>query len=60
MWLLNRFDTDWRWLLERDDSPWYPTLRQFRQTIDGDWDDVIARVRDSLAAWATTPRDHAI
>ncbi len=60
VWLLNRFDTDWRWLLERDDSPWYPTLRQFRQTTDGDWDDVIARVRDSLAAWTTTPRDHAI
>src|SRR5215469_13251322 len=31
VWLLNRFDTDWRWLLNRDDSPWYPTLRQFRQ-----------------------------
>src|SRR5208337_1118017 len=31
VWLLNRFDTCWRWLLGRDDSPWYPTLRQFRQ-----------------------------
>ncbi|MDR1935464.1 MAG: tetratricopeptide repeat protein, partial [Candidatus Accumulibacter sp.] len=31
VWLLNRFDTDWRWLLEREDSPWYPTMRIFRQ-----------------------------
>jgi hypothetical protein len=58
VWLLNRRDTDWRWLLERDDSPWYPTLRQFRQTRDGDWDDVVARVHDALAAW--TADDHSI
>jgi hypothetical protein len=37
VWLLNRFDTCWRWLLDRDDSPWYPTLRQFRQPSPGDW-----------------------
>lgn len=60
VWLLNRRDTDWRWLLERDDSPWYPTLRQFRQTSDGDWDGVAARVRDALAAWAATPHDDDI
>lgn len=44
VWLLNRFDSCWRWLRERDDSPWYPGLRQFRQTTPGDWDAVIARV----------------
>jgi tetratricopeptide (TPR) repeat protein len=42
VWLLNRFDTCWRWLRDRDDSPWYPTLRQFRQTKSGEWDEVIA------------------
>ncbi|MDE1148553.1 MAG: tetratricopeptide repeat-containing glycosyltransferase family protein [Azospirillaceae bacterium] len=51
VWLLNRFDTDWRWLRDRDDSPWYPTLRQFRQTALDDWDDVITRVRAALTEW---------
>ncbi len=37
VWLLNRFDSCWRWLRQREDSPWYPTLRQFRQTQPGDW-----------------------
>ncbi len=49
VWLLNRFDTDWRWLLGREDSPWYPTLRQFRQAQPGDWKGVIARVSAALA-----------
>ena len=35
---------DWRWLLGREDSPWYPTARLFRQTIDGDWHDVFTRI----------------
>jgi Flp pilus assembly protein TadD len=50
VWLLNRHDTCWRWLLERADSPWYATLRQFRQTRAGDWEKVIAAVRTELAA----------
>ena len=49
VWLLNRFDTDWRWLLEREDSPWYPTMRIFRQPAAGDWGAVIDRVADELA-----------
>ena len=49
VWLLNRHDTCWRWLRGRDDSPWYPTLRQFRQETAGDWDGVIARVTAALA-----------
>lgn len=48
VWLLNRFDSEWRWLRQRDDSPWYPTLRQFRQTIPGDWEEVVARVGMAL------------
>ncbi|MDR2786884.1 MAG: FkbM family methyltransferase [Candidatus Accumulibacter sp.] len=51
VWLLNRFDTDWRWLLEREDSPWYPTLRIFRQTSFGDWDSVVSRVAETLTGW---------
>ncbi|MDR3299922.1 MAG: tetratricopeptide repeat protein [Candidatus Accumulibacter sp.] len=51
VWLLNRFDTDWRWLLDRDDSPWYPTMRVFRQTSFGDWDSVVAQVVEALSAW---------
>jgi hypothetical protein len=48
VWLLNRYDTCWRWLLNRDDSPWYPSLRQFRQPAPGDWDGVMANVRQAL------------
>ncbi len=49
VWLLNRFLPCWRWLLDRDDSPWYPTLRQFRQPAPGDWDSVTAAVKAALA-----------
>ena len=48
VWLLNRFDSCWRWLIGREDSPWYPTLRQFRQVRPGDWEGVIERVRQAL------------
>ncbi len=48
VWLLNRFDSCWRWFLGRDDTPWYPTMRLFRQTVPGDWADVMARVRRAL------------
>jgi tetratricopeptide (TPR) repeat protein len=44
VWLLVPFDNDWRWMIARDDSPWYPSLRIFRQTKPGDWRDVIRRV----------------
>jgi tetratricopeptide (TPR) repeat protein len=57
VWLLNRFDTCWRWMLERDDSPWYPHLRQFRQPRLGDWSSVIDRVRDALRLLAAGDRD---
>ena len=49
VWLLNRFDTCWRWLLDRNDSPWYPTLRQFRQPRLGDWDSVMTALQAALA-----------
>jgi len=47
-WLLLHNDADWRWLTERDDSPWYPTMRLFRQTAQGDWTEPVARVADRL------------
>ncbi len=48
IWILNRFDTDWRWLLDRTDSPWYPTVKLYRQEKAGDWDEVVQRVRGDL------------
>jgi tetratricopeptide (TPR) repeat protein len=48
VWLLNHFDTCWRWLRGRDDSPWYPTLRQFRQPAPGDWDSPLTAARAAL------------
>jgi Flp pilus assembly protein TadD len=49
VWLLNRFDTCWRWELEREDTPWYTGLRQFRQPAYGDWASVVAAVATALA-----------
>jgi hypothetical protein len=47
-WTLLHADPDWRWMRDRDDSPWYPTMRLFRQTKAGDWCGVIARVAGAL------------
>ncbi|WP_144158965.1 tetratricopeptide repeat protein [Paraburkholderia sp. BCC1885] len=52
VWILNRFDTCWRWMLEREDSPWYPSARLFRQPSLGDWDSAIESARAALAARA--------
>jgi tetratricopeptide (TPR) repeat protein len=48
VWTALQFVPDWRWLLEREDSPWYPTMRLFRQTRHGDWDGVFNRVAEEL------------
>lgn len=50
-WILLSYIADWRWLLERKDSPWYPTARLFRQDEAGAWEGVIARVREALATF---------
>ncbi len=48
VWVLNRFDTCWRWLHQRTDSPWYPTLRLFTQPQAGAWEQVVAEVTAAL------------
>jgi tetratricopeptide (TPR) repeat protein len=48
VWILLPFVPDWRWLLDRDDSPWYPTARLFRQDDSRRWDSVFARLRAAL------------
>ena len=52
VWTLLPFSADWRWLLDRNDTPWYPTMRLFRQNRPGEWDSVIQRVADELARLA--------
>ena len=48
VWLLLPFAPDWRWMLDRSDSPWYPTMRLFRQPVVGDWGTVLGAVREAL------------
>jgi tetratricopeptide (TPR) repeat protein len=48
VWVLVPFDNDWRWLIGREDSPWYPTARVFRQKTRGDWDGVLKRVAEEM------------
>jgi ADP-heptose:LPS heptosyltransferase len=55
-WILLPYVADWRWLLGREDSPWYPTVRLFRQSETKDYAGVIERVRTELAAMATMVR----
>jgi tetratricopeptide (TPR) repeat protein len=52
VWILLPFPPDWRWLLHRDDTRWYPTARLFRQPTAGDWESVCARVADALRTLA--------
>ncbi len=48
VWILLNKGCDWRWLQEREDSPWYPTARLFRQTIAGAWAEVVSRIEGEL------------
>jgi len=49
VWVLLPFINDWRWLINRADSPWYPTMKLFRQPRAGDWQSVLAKVKEELA-----------
>jgi hypothetical protein len=51
VWVLSRYDGCWRWLRGRDDSPWYPTLRLFRQERPQDWAPTVARLAAALRVW---------
>jgi ADP-heptose:LPS heptosyltransferase len=48
VWVLLPFSPDWRWFLNREDSPWYPAMRLFRQRILQDWKEVLERVTVAL------------
>lgn len=48
VFLMLRYGSEWRWQLERQDSPWYPTMRIYRQTAPGDWDSVIDQILEDL------------
>jgi Glycosyltransferase family 9 (heptosyltransferase) len=53
VWILNRYDSCWRWLRGRSDSPWYPSAKLFQQKKPGDWEEVISRVKSELCNLAT-------
>jgi tetratricopeptide (TPR) repeat protein len=57
IWVLLPQDSDWRWGVEGEGSPWYPTMRLFRQRIEGDWSEVIERLEAALREFAA-PRGH--
>jgi Tfp pilus assembly protein PilF len=59
VWILSRFDGCWRWLNDREDSPWYPTARVFHQRAPGAWDEVVERVAGELAGLAIDGRSSA-
>jgi hypothetical protein len=48
VWVLLPFIPDWRWMMDRDNSPWYPTMRLFRQKTRGDWESIFQRVEKEL------------
>jgi hypothetical protein len=53
VWVLLPFIPDWRWMMDREDSPWYPTMRLFRQKSIGQWDDVVVRLMECLENFVT-------
>lgn len=50
-WILLSYASDWRWQIDREDSPWYASVRLFRQTTPGEWEDVMKSVVKTLAHW---------
>ena len=56
VWNLLQTKADWRWMNDREDSPWYPTMRLFRQEKEGDWEGVIQRVAAALENWSKAIR----
>jgi len=56
VWILLPFVPDWRWMLHREDSPWYPTMKLFRETSPGDWKSVIDRIAEVIRNMQKNPR----
>jgi hypothetical protein len=57
VWVAVNHAADWRWLMGRDDSPWYPTMRLFRQTSPGQWEDVFRRIPEALGRRIAEPAE---
>jgi hypothetical protein len=55
-WVMLQHEADWRWMRSREDTPWYPTVRLFRQPAPGDWDGVVQSLAESLAEELSRPR----
>jgi hypothetical protein len=51
VWVILPSNPDWRWMYNRSDSPWYPTMRLFRQSKPNDWPAVIGQIADALRQW---------
>ena len=58
LWVMLPYTPDWRWLLDRDDSPWYPSARLFRQRSAGNWDIALRQICDALLRRYTTGAGH--
>jgi tetratricopeptide (TPR) repeat protein len=58
VWLMLPFDPDWRWLLNREDSPWYPSIKLYRQTAPGDWRGVTEKLANDIRKYLQG--DHTI
>ena len=54
VWILNRFGSEWRWLLDRNDSPWYPSMTIYRQQDRDDWTALMARIAGDLQQLASS------
>jgi hypothetical protein len=59
VWLALKHVPEWRWMLQREDSPWYPTMRLFRQHTRGDWPEVFQRSRRVKPPWNPRPHERA-
>ncbi len=57
-WVLLQQQADWRWMAAREDSPWYPSLRLWRQHVHGDWMSLLQRVRAALQTWVAAAETH--
>ncbi|MDJ0557213.1 MAG: tetratricopeptide repeat protein, partial [Microcoleaceae cyanobacterium MO_207.B10] len=53
VWVMLNFDSDWRWLTDRTDTPWYPTMRLFRQSKSNDWEEVCRKISEALSTLIT-------